>query len=297
MASWWNSAPGGAATDLNDADRIPVEQGGVGKTTTLTLLKAKFKAYFDTLYVAASAALGLGELSTNAYRGDLGKTAFDHSQLITGNPHAVTAANVGAPALSLITAVSDFFVGSAAGTVVKKTLAEVKTILGLGTAAYTASTDYAPALGADDNYVTDAEKTVIGNTSGTNTGDSSGHSALAPIQSPTLLGQRDARVDFTPTNGQTINIDYAVYSSVYFNVSALTSGQGFTWTITNRPTGANTAALWVDILTGANATLTINWPTGIVAPTYTASKLHTFCAKTRPENDTDWHFPSTVGVS
>jgi len=33
------------------------------------------------------------------------------------------------------------------------------------------STDYAAALGADDNYVTDAEKTVIGNTSGTNTGD------------------------------------------------------------------------------------------------------------------------------
>lgn len=31
--------------------------------------------------------------------------------------------------------------------------------------------DYAAALGTDDNYVTDAEKTVIGNTSGTNTGD------------------------------------------------------------------------------------------------------------------------------
>lgn len=30
---------------------------------------------------------------------------------------------------------------------------------------------YAPALGADDNYVTDAEKVVIGNTSGVNTGD------------------------------------------------------------------------------------------------------------------------------
>ena len=30
---------------------------------------------------------------------------------------------------------------------------------------------FAPAMGADDNYVTDAEKTVIGNTSGTNTGD------------------------------------------------------------------------------------------------------------------------------
>jgi hypothetical protein len=33
------------------------------------------------------------------------------------------------------------------------------------------SSDYAAALGADDNYVTDSEKTVIGNTSGTNTGD------------------------------------------------------------------------------------------------------------------------------
>jgi hypothetical protein len=53
------------------------------------------------------------------------------------NPHATTAAQVGAPALSLITAVSDFFVGSAAGAVVKKTLAEVKTLLGL-------ATDYAP---------------------------------------------------------------------------------------------------------------------------------------------------------
>lgn len=34
-----------------------------------------------------------------------------------------------------------------------------------------ADTDYASALGVDDNYVTDAEKIVIGNTSGTNTGD------------------------------------------------------------------------------------------------------------------------------
>ena len=32
-------------------------------------------------------------------------------------------------------------------------------------------TDYAAALGANDNYVTDAQLVVIGNTSGTNTGD------------------------------------------------------------------------------------------------------------------------------
>lgn len=37
----------------------------------------------------------------------------------------------------------------------------------------TAASTYEPAKGPDDNYVTDAEKTVIGNTSGTNTGDQS----------------------------------------------------------------------------------------------------------------------------
>ena len=46
-------------------------------------------------YVEISASLALGETSTSAYRGDRGKTAYDHSQITTGNPHNVTKANVG----------------------------------------------------------------------------------------------------------------------------------------------------------------------------------------------------------
>jgi len=46
---------------------------------------------------------------------------------------------------SLATAISDFLCASGVGVFVKKTLAEVKTILGLGTAAYTAASDYAIA--------------------------------------------------------------------------------------------------------------------------------------------------------
>jgi hypothetical protein len=46
---------------------------------------------------------------------------------------------------SLATAANDFLVASGAGVFVKKTLAEVKTLLGLGSAAYTASTAYATA--------------------------------------------------------------------------------------------------------------------------------------------------------
>jgi hypothetical protein len=40
--------------------------------------------------------VSLGETSTTAYRGDRGKTAYDHSQVVTGNPHGTTAADVGA---------------------------------------------------------------------------------------------------------------------------------------------------------------------------------------------------------
>ncbi len=39
--------------------------------------------------------LVLGETSTTAYRGDRGKTAYDHSQDVTNNPHNVTKSQVG----------------------------------------------------------------------------------------------------------------------------------------------------------------------------------------------------------
>ena len=46
-------------------------------------------------YVKIASDLALGETSSTAYRGDRGKTAYDHSQLTSGNPHNVTAADVG----------------------------------------------------------------------------------------------------------------------------------------------------------------------------------------------------------
>jgi hypothetical protein len=47
-------------------------------------------------YVEISESLALGETSSTAYRGDRGKTAYDHSQVVSGNPHNVTAAEAGA---------------------------------------------------------------------------------------------------------------------------------------------------------------------------------------------------------
>jgi hypothetical protein len=45
-------------------------------------------------YVEISQSLALGETSSTAYRGDRGKTAYDHSQA-TGNPHGTTKSDVG----------------------------------------------------------------------------------------------------------------------------------------------------------------------------------------------------------
>jgi len=52
-----------------------------------------------SIYVAISDSLALGVTSSSAYRGDLGNTAYNHSQQSSGNPHNVTKTEVGLPAL------------------------------------------------------------------------------------------------------------------------------------------------------------------------------------------------------
>ncbi len=116
--------------------------------------------------------LALGETSSTAYRGDRGKTAYDHSQVVTGNPHGTTAADVGADAagtaaglvddlsgvsnastarsnlglvigtdvqahdadldtLAGLTATTDSFMQAKAGAWAARTIAQVKTDLGV----------------------------------------------------------------------------------------------------------------------------------------------------------------------
>lgn len=52
-----------------------------------------------TGYAEISKSLALGETSSTAYRGDRGKIAYDHSQIVAGNPHGTTASEVGASPL------------------------------------------------------------------------------------------------------------------------------------------------------------------------------------------------------
>lgn len=48
-----------------------------------------------TIYVSLSSGIALGITSATAYRGDLGKIAYEHSQLKTSNPHGINKSDIG----------------------------------------------------------------------------------------------------------------------------------------------------------------------------------------------------------
>jgi len=97
-----DTGPAGAA-GANGTDGAPGDDGvgvPVGGTTGQVLAKIDGTDY-NTEWVdppaggGGDSGLELGETSSTAYRGDRGKTAYDHSQLTSGNPHNVTKSDVG----------------------------------------------------------------------------------------------------------------------------------------------------------------------------------------------------------
>ena len=82
------------------------------------------------------------------------------------------------------------------------------------------NTIYAPVLGADDNYVTDAEKTVIGNTSNTNSGNET--TATVNALNITEVGALD---DGTIASGfGTINSGEITATSIKHSISGNNAG-------------------------------------------------------------------------
>ena len=68
--------------------------GETGKIYVDTSTNKTYR-WSGSAYVEISASLALGETSSTAYAGDKGKTAYNHSQTTSGNPHNVTKSDVG----------------------------------------------------------------------------------------------------------------------------------------------------------------------------------------------------------
>ncbi len=86
-------------------------------------------------YVEISQSLALGETASTAYRGDRGKTAYDHSQT-SGNPHGTSKADVG---LGNVT--NDAQLKAASNLSDLPNAGTARTNLGLGTMATQNATD------------------------------------------------------------------------------------------------------------------------------------------------------------
>jgi len=138
-------------------------------------------------YVEISPSLALGETSASAYRGDRGKTAYDHSQLTSGNPHGVTKSDVG-----------------------------LSNVVNSDTTTTANITD-----SSNKRFVTDAQLTVIGNTSGTNTGDQdlSGYATKnitldRKTASYTLVaGDNGKMIEMNVGSANTLTIDVSLFSA------------------------------------------------------------------------------------
>lgn len=87
-----NSTTFTATATAQIAAGVVVPAAGIIYVDTVTNLQYRWGG---SSFVGMSSSLALGETSATAYRGDRGKTAFDHSQIVTGNPHAVTFSQLG----------------------------------------------------------------------------------------------------------------------------------------------------------------------------------------------------------
>ena len=154
----------------------------IAKDTNLTY------RWGGSTYVEISPSLALGETSASAYRGDRGKTAYDHSQLTSGNPHNVTKLDVG-----------------------------LSNVVNSDTTTTANITD-----SSNKRFVTDAQLTVIGNTSGTNTGDQdlSGYAT----KNITLDRKTASYTLVASDNGKMIEMNVAGANTLTINASLFSAG-------------------------------------------------------------------------
>jgi len=137
----------------------------VNKNLDAPSIKTAYESNSDTNAFTNALLSKLNAIEANATADQTGaeiKAAYEGE----ANTNAYTDAEVtklaGIEALADVTDVTNV---TAAGALMDSEVVNLAQVKAFDT------TDYAPALGVDDNYVTDAEKVVIGNTSGTNTGD------------------------------------------------------------------------------------------------------------------------------
>ena len=82
-------------TEIDGITKSSLGLGNVENKSSATIRGELTSSNVTTALGFTPSQLALGETSTTAYRGDRGKTAYDHSQVTSGNPHKVSKSDVG----------------------------------------------------------------------------------------------------------------------------------------------------------------------------------------------------------
>jgi hypothetical protein len=122
---------------------------------------------------------------------------------------------------------SDTNVIGALDTTTYPSLTELTYVKGVTSAIQTQLNGKAPSLGADDNYVTDAQLVVIGNTSGTNTGDQTITNSSDATSHTVTLSASGGSVQLI--EGSNITLTTGGTAGAGTVTIASTGGAGLTW--------------------------------------------------------------------
>lgn len=152
----------------------------------------------------SSSSLTLGETETTAYRGDRGKSAYDHSLVSSGNPHGVTKGDVGLGNVPNVATNDQEPTYTAASSLSALTSGE-KLSLAFGKIAKAVG-DLISHLADNVSHITAAERTSWnGKAAGTHTHNESDISWTAPSEDLTTLHATSGLAVDSPDD------DYMVY--------------------------------------------------------------------------------------
>lgn len=203
--------------------------------------------------------VSLGETSTTAYRGDRGKTAYDHSQVTTGNPHGTTAADVGAATSGhnhdgTYSAVGHTHTGSAVG-------GQDEGAAVANTAGETSLLDSAPTVTATAGEIV---KITAG---GTYTNDSG--SARVPVFRLKLGGTTMLSWSVSVTNSATVR-DWHLHATLRVEGNGDVNGSGLL-TLHSLDIAPSVGTSAAAIQSGVTVDLTVQHPTATSVQTATLS--------------------------
>lgn len=151
------------ATDLSQAvgkngTSITPESGKIYVDCIGDNASEKTYRWSGTKFSVVSDTIALGETSSTAYRGDRGKTAYDHSLKTSGNPHKVTKSDVGLGNVPNVTTDNQTPSFTQATTLANITSKEKLSVM-LGKIAK-AIADFITHKGDKTSHITSAERTT-----------------------------------------------------------------------------------------------------------------------------------------